>query len=194
MAMRYFTKRFGSYAIALYEKKFGKEPMDLIDVGNLSVEKMITAIRVGNGTKGNDFSMSEEEAAALIDNFLADENNSIIDVYLQIMDEYDRDLKIFKGTGVSIDSIRADLYSKVEDKTKTGDVVEFPENKNSDAQARYEEAKMIGAAVWGKPAGQEKSLAEALQEAPKTALQPGETPKVDVNGNVTLDTEPIPQF
>lgn len=163
MAMRYFTKRFGSYAIALYEKKFGKEPMDLIDVGNLSVEKMITAIRVGNGTKGNDFTMSEEEAAALIDNFLADENNSIIDVYLQIMDEYDRDLKIFKGTGVSIDSIRADLYSKVEDKTKTGEVVEFPEVKNEDAPVQ-------------------------------TALQPGETPKVDINGNVTLDTEPIPQF
>lgn len=162
MSMRYFTKKFGSYAIALYEKKFGKEPMDIIDVGNLSIEKMITAIRVGNGTKGNDFLMTEEEAASKIDNFLEDENNSIIDVYLQIMDEYDRDLKIFKGTGVTIDSIRQDLYNKVENKTKAGDVVEFPV-KEDDIQPRPE-------------------------------LLPGETPKVDINGNVTLDTEPIPQF
>ena len=73
MGMRYFTKKFGSYAIALYEKKYGKDPMSLIDVGNLSIEKMITAIRVGNGTKGNDFIMSEEEAASRIDNFLEDE-------------------------------------------------------------------------------------------------------------------------
>jgi hypothetical protein len=179
--MRYFTKKFTSYAIAVYEKKFKKEPMDLIDVGNLSIDKMITAIRVGNGVKGGDFILSEEEAAEKIDNFLEDENNSIIDVYLQIMEEYDRDLKIFKGTGVTIDSIRKDLYSKVEDKTKTADVVEFPKDKNSEVQAKYEEAKMIGAAVWG------KSI-----EEPKNELLPGETPKVDVNGNVTLDSEDVP--
>jgi hypothetical protein len=155
--MRYFTKKFTSYAIAVYEKKFKKEPMDLIDVGNLSIDKMITAIRVGNGVKGGDFILSEEEAAEKIDNFLEDENNSIIDVYLQIMEEYDRDLKIFKGTGVTIDSIRKDLYSKVEDKTKTADVVEFPK-----------------------------------AEEPKNELLPGETPKVDVNGNVTLDSEDVP--
>lgn len=157
MSMRYFTKKFTSYAIAIYEKKFKKEPMDLIDVGNLSIEKMITAIRVGNGVKGGDFILSEEEAAEKIDNFLEDENNSIIDVYLQIMEEYDRDLKIFKGTGVTIDSIRKDLYNKVEDKTKTADVVEFPK-----------------------------------VEEPKNELLPGETPKVDVNGNVTLDSEDVP--
>ena len=29
---------------------------------------------------------------------------------------------------------------------------------------------------------------------PRPELLPGETPKVDINGNVTLDTEPIPQF
>ena len=156
MGMRYFTKKFGSYAIALYEKKYGKDPMSLIDVGNLSIEKMITAIRVGNGTKGNDFIMSEEEAASRIDNFLEDENNSIIDVYLQIMEEYDRDLKLFKGTGVTIDSIRKDLYSQVENKTTTENkVVEFPINE----------------------------------------LKPDEIPqKVGVDGAVTLDSEPVPQF
>ena len=176
MSMRYFTKKFTSYAIAIYEKKFKKEPMDLIDVGNLSIDKMITAIRVGNGVKGGDFILSEE-----VDNFLEDENNSIIDVYLQIMEEYDRDLKIFKGTGVTIDSIRKDLYSKVEDKTKSADVVEFPKDKNSEVQAKYDETAMIGAAVLGKPVVE-----------PKNELLPGETPKVDVNGNVTLDSEDVP--
>lgn len=160
MGMRYFTKRFTSYALALYEKKTGKEPMDLIDVGNLSIQKMITAIRVGNGTKNGDFAMTEEEAGEKIDNFLADENNSIIDVYLQIMEEYDKDIKLFKGTGVTIDSIRKDLYSQVENKTATENkVVEFP-----------------------------------TEPEVKNELLPGETPKVDVNGNVTLDDEPVPQF
>lgn len=154
--MRYFTKRFTSYSLDLYEKKTGKEPMDLIDVGNLSVSKMILAIRVGNGRKGNDFIMSEEEAGEKIDNFLEDENNSIIDVYLQIMEEYDRDLKLFKGTGVTIDSIRKDLYSQVENKTTTENkVVEFPINE----------------------------------------LKTDEIPqKVGVDGAVTLDSEPVPQF
>lgn len=175
MGMRYFTKRFTSYALALYEKKTGKEPMDLIDVGNLSIQKMITAIRVGNGTKNGDFAMTEEEAGEKIDNFLADENNSIIDVYLQIMDEYDRDLKLFKGTGVTIDSIRKDLYSQVENKTATENkVVEFPENK-------VESHDYIAA--------MENGRCEVKNE-----LLPGETPKVDVNGNVTLDDEPVPQF
>ena len=160
MGMRYFTKRFTSYALALYEKKTGKEPMDLIDVGNLSIQKMITAIRVGNGTKNGDFAMTEEEAGDKIDNFLADENNSIIDVYLQIMEEYDRDLKLFKGTGITIDSIRKDLYSQVENKTSTENkVVDFP-----------------------------------VEPEAKNELLPGETPKVDANGNVTLDDEPVPQF
>lgn len=195
MGMRYFTKRFTSYALALYEKKTGKEPMDLIDVGNLSIQKMITAIRVGNGTKNGDFAMTEEEAGEKIDNFLADENNSIIDVYLQIMDEYDRDLKLFKGTGVTIDSIRKDLYSQVENKTATENkVVEFPENKveshNKEVKEAYEQAKLIGSAVWEKPVEQEQNLGEHL----KNELLPGETPKVDVNGNVTLDDEPVPQF
>lgn len=160
MGIRYFTKRFTSYALALYEKKTGKEPMDLIDVGNLSVQKMITAIRVGNGTKNGDFAMTEEEAGEKIDNFLADENNSIIDVYLQIMEEYDRDLKLFKGTGITIDSIRKDLYNQVENKTNAENkVVEFP-----------------------------------AEPEVKNELLPGETPKVDANGNVTLDDEPVPQF
>ena len=84
------------------------------------------------------------------------ENNSIIDVYLQIMEEYDRDLKLFKGTGVTIDSIRKDLYSQVENKTTTENkVVEFPINE----------------------------------------LKPDEIPqKVGVDGAVTLDSEPVPQF
>ena len=163
MGMRYFTKRFTSYALALYEKKTGKEPMDIIDVGNLSVEKMATAIRVGNGTKNGDFAMSEEDACALIDNYLSDENNSIIDVYLQIMEEYDKDLKLFKGTGVTIDSIRHDLYKQVNNRTGQEEkLVDFP--------VKEEEAE------------------------PKSELLPDETPKVGVDGMVTLDNEPVPQL
>lgn len=187
MGMRYFTKKFGSYAIALYEKKYGKDPMSLIDVGNLSIEKMITAIRVGNGTKGNDFTMSEEEAASRIDNFLEDENNSIIDVYLQLIDEYDRDIKLFKGTGVTIDSIRADLYNQVENKTTTENkVVDFPVNEMKQAA--------IQSAVLGKPVGQGDTT-EHLEKIAENLLLPNETPqKVGVDGAVTLDSEPVPQF
>lgn len=128
MRMRYFTKRFTAYSLDLYEKKTGKEPMDLIDVGNLSVSRMILAIRVGNGRKGNDFIMSEEDAADLIDNFLTDENNSLIDVFLKILEEFDMDTKILKQQGMKIEDIRKELNEKAGElvsNTTENKVVEF---------------------------------------------------------------------
>ena len=67
--MRIFTKKFGSYTIAQCEKKFKKDFLDFINIGNLSISKMIMLIQMGNGTKGNDFAMSEQEAGKLIDEF-----------------------------------------------------------------------------------------------------------------------------
>lgn len=164
MGMRYFTKRFTAYALALYEKKTGKEPLDLIDVGNLSVEKMITTIRVGNGTKNGDFAMGEEDAGERMDNFLSDPNNSIIDLYLQLMEEFNMDLKIFKGTGITIDGLRKDLYSQIENKTT--DKIENNENKIIQFTPQENEIEQV-----------------------QNELRPGEVPKKDENGFVSLDEE-----
>lgn len=121
MSMRLLTKRFCSYTIAKCEKQFKKEFMDFIDVGNLSIEKMLILIQMGNSM------CSEEEAGEKLDNYLADENNGLVDAYLQLLDEVDRDVHILKGTGISIESLKEELYKKVENKASenTADIVEF---------------------------------------------------------------------
>ena len=121
MSMRLLTKRFCSYTIAKCEKQFKKEFMDFIDVGNLSIEKMLILIQMGNGM------CSEEEAGEKLDNYLSDENNGLVDAYLQLLDEVDRDVHILKGTGISIESLKEELYKKVENKASenTADIVEF---------------------------------------------------------------------
>lgn len=121
MSMRLLTKRFGSYTIAKCEKQYKKEFMEFIDIGNLSVDKMLLLIQMGNNM------CTEEEAGEKLDNFLADENNGLVDAYLQLLEEIDRDVHILKGTGISIESLKEELYKKVENKASenTADIVEF---------------------------------------------------------------------
>lgn len=159
MGMRYLTKRFGAYTIDKCEKKYKKDFMDFIDIGNLSIGKMIILIQMGNGlNKNGEFNLSEEDAANKLDEFLSldGQDNSIVDAYLQLLDEINRDTKILKGTGVTIESIKNDLYSKMESKAtdKVDDkVVEF---KPQDEKVENE-------------------------------LLPNEVPKVSVDGFVSLD-------
>lgn len=158
MSMRLLTKKFCSYTIAKCEKQFKKEFMDFIDVGNLSIEKMLILIQMGNNM------CSEEEAGEKLDNYLSDENNGLVDAYLQLLDEVDRDVHILKGTGISIESLKEELYKKVENKAsentaEVNNVLDF-----DDYTTKIED----------------NSVAE-------TVLKPTETPKVDVNGFVSLD-------
>lgn len=107
--MRLLTSKFFAYVIAKYEKRYNKEFMDFLDVGNLSMSKILLLIQMGN----ND--CPEEKAGEKADNYLADPEHSVIDLYLQLMDELNADTHILKGTGVTIDGLRESFFNKVND-------------------------------------------------------------------------------
>ena len=46
--MRQLTTRFFTSKIARYEKQTGKGVMDLLDIGNMEVNKIANIIRLGN--------------------------------------------------------------------------------------------------------------------------------------------------
>lgn len=113
MGNRIFTKKFNAYALQVYEKKTGKTPIDILDVGSLSMIAMVDMIRIGNGVSAGKFNISEEEASEKIDKYLDDENNTLIDVYLQLIDEYDRDQHILRKVGKSVDEIREEINKEL---------------------------------------------------------------------------------
>lgn len=112
--MRKLTKKFTSYTLGQYEKKTGKGVMDLLDVGNLEINKIANLIRLGN----SDFK-DDEEAYARLDEYLAsDEENSLITAFFDLLDEMDRDLKIMKSCGVKVASIKEQFKREVEGNIK----------------------------------------------------------------------------
>ena len=102
------TKHFGTYKIAKYEKQSGKSVMDLLDVGNFEVNKIVNLINLGNDYK------TEEEAYSKLDEYLADENNSLISAYFDLLKEMDGDLKILKSCGIKVEDLRAEFSSMSE--------------------------------------------------------------------------------
>lgn len=103
--MRKLTKYFGTYSLAKYEKATGKGVMDLLDIGNFEVNKIANIIMLGN----KDFK-SEEEAYEALDNYLrAEDDNSLITAYFDLIDELDRDIKLMKSCGIRVDDLKAEF-------------------------------------------------------------------------------------
>lgn len=118
--MRYLTMKFTAFNIAKAEKQYDKELLDFINIGNLSVEKMLTLISIGNNL------CTEEDAGNKLDNFLSDENNSLIDAYLQLLKELDYDTKILKRSGIKLSDIEASLNEQLVNDNKQEDKTEDP--------------------------------------------------------------------
>ena len=118
--MRYLTMKFTAFNIAKAEKQYGKELLDFINIGNLSVEKMLTLISIGNNL------CTEEDAGNKLDNYLSDENNSLIDAYLQLLKELDYDTKILKRSGIKLSDIEASLNKQLVNENKQEDKTEEP--------------------------------------------------------------------
>lgn len=102
------TTKFGTYKIAKYEKATGKSVMDLLDVGNFEVNKIVNLISLGNNYK------TEEEAYNKLDEYLADENNSLISAYFDLLKEMDGDLKILKSCGIKVEDLKAEFSNMSE--------------------------------------------------------------------------------
>lgn len=144
--MRKLTKYFGTYSLAKYEKATGKGVMDLLDIGNFEVNKIANIIMLGN----KDFK-SEEEAYEALDNYLrAEDDNSLITAYFDLIDELDRDIKLMKSCGIRVADLKAEFkgmadkmgskfkesMAELKDKNDNdgsvkpnGNIVELPVNK-----------------------------------------------------------------
>lgn len=131
--MRLLTTKFTSFNIAKAERKYKKELINMLDLGNFSVEKLIMLISIGNNN------CDEEKAAEKLDNYLSDEHNSVIDAFIQILEEIDIDLKILTRSGMKISAIREQLNknikanaSKLEDEDVSSDERDYEHEFNPD--------------------------------------------------------------
>lgn len=130
--MRQLTRYFGSYTLAKYEKDTGKSVMDLIDIGNFEINKIAQIIKLGN----RDFK-SDEDAYNRLDEYLrADESNSLISAYFDLIAELDTDIRILKACGVSIEDLKAEFNKKA---TKLGEKMADRLKEDEDAEGKTED-------------------------------------------------------
>ena len=138
--MRQLTTKFSTYKLGKYEKATGKGVMDLLDIGNLEVNKLAIIIKLGNtfpkvDDKGNTID-EDEEAYKILDNYLSsDEEHSIISAFFDLIDEMDKDLKIMKSCGLRVSDIKEQFKAEVDKKVKNTGL--------TDTQALVEKASEI---------------------------------------------------
>ena len=115
---RKLTKYFSSYKIAKYQKENKVSLSDLLDFGDIDLNKLITLIQLGNPdriSQGHKFPMTEEEAAEILDRYIeAEEDNGIISAYLTLIKEFDMDKRLFRSFGVSVDDLENKLKADIE--------------------------------------------------------------------------------
>ena len=114
---RKLTTRFFTSKIARYEKQTGKGVMDLLDIGDMEVNKIANIIRLGNtfpkvDSEGKEIDEYEEAYKKLDEYLAADPNNSIITAFFDLIDELDTDLKILKSCGLSVEDIKKEFMEK----------------------------------------------------------------------------------
>lgn len=128
--MRKLTKRFTQYNIAKYEKASGKSIMDVVNIGNFEVNRILSIIKLGNP----DFKTDEDAAKALDDYLAADEDHSLITAFFDLLAELDSDIKVFKFSGVDVKQLYNDFIEQTRKKTeklngqRDDDVVEKADN------------------------------------------------------------------
>lgn len=142
---RKLTAHFGAYAVGKYCKKNNISMMQLLDIGDFDINKIADLIRLGNSItmefKDNDtpeVRQEKEEAPykKLDEYFMADENNSAITAYFDIMEEMDLDIKILKTCGISVKKLKDEFSTKAyemgkqfEEKLKEVNTNEAGDNK-----------------------------------------------------------------
>lgn len=127
--MRVLTKHFFASTIAKFEKQYKKTILDFISIEGLSVNAILTIMQMGNPTS------NEDEVAKILDEYLG-EGNGLIDALIQVLDELDKDVHIFKGTGISIKDVRDKYYKELEGANNSeNNLVEFKSPENTDETA-----------------------------------------------------------
>jgi hypothetical protein len=131
---RTLTTRFFTSKIARYEKQTGKGVMDLLDIGDMEVNKIANIIRLGNtfpkfDNEGNEIDEYEEAYKKLDEYLAADPNNSIITAFFDLIDELDADLKILKSCGLNVEDIKKEFMEKAKQGIDFSGLEKSDENK-----------------------------------------------------------------
>ena len=119
--MRKLTKFFHSYVIQQYQKHNKVSLMKMIDFDAMDIDTLFTMIKLGNAKKVQDkwVYIDDEQAAEILDNYIAsDDNNNYITAYIDLLNELDMDINLFKGFGVNVKKIKQDLKAKVAQATE----------------------------------------------------------------------------
>ena len=112
--MRQLTTKFGTYKLGQFEKRTGKGVMDLLDIGNLEVNRIAQIIMLGNPQM-----KEEEEAYQRLDEYLsADDEHSVVSAFFDLIEEMDKDLKIMKSCGLNVKDIKEQFKAEVENNMK----------------------------------------------------------------------------
>lgn len=116
--MRKLTKFFGSYKIAKYQKENKCSLMELIEFDNMDVNALLKLIKLGHpdtvDSNGHKNSMTDEDAADILDRYLSDEQNNYITAYLDILNELDSDIHLFRGFGIKMSDLKDKLQSQID--------------------------------------------------------------------------------
>ena len=87
-------------------------------------------------------------AYLIIDDYLED-GGDLIELYLDLLDEFDRQFKIFRKAGVSVDDIRKEIEKELNDTKK--EVVEAIKNERElelDDEDVEEEEELQDEVIW----------------------------------------------
>lgn len=122
--MRKLTKRFTQNNIAKFERSTGKSIMDVVNIGNFEVNRILSLIRLGNP----DFKTDEDAAKALDDYLAGDEDHSLITAFFDLLAELDADIKVFKSSGVDVRKLYNDFIEQTRNKAKNDITVEKVDN------------------------------------------------------------------
>lgn len=111
--MRKLTKRFLMSVLDKHEKATKEGINDLMSkVSTMSIQSMIDVIVLGNNN------IDREEAANILDNYLADEDNTLATAMLDLIEELEKDTKILKMAGVNIKEFRKSIEEEIKEQSK----------------------------------------------------------------------------
>lgn len=120
--MRVLSTKFMSYSVYKLKKNNNKNLLDMLDIGNLEIDKIIDLMKLGNRTD-----MTEEELCNKLDDYLQmSEENSYVSAYLALLEELDKDTKLLRSCGFSVKKIKQqmlDELSKEKDINESSNVV-----------------------------------------------------------------------
>lgn len=107
--MRSLTSKFGTYRLGKYEKKTGKSIMDIINIDNFEINKIVELIKLGSP----EINMEDDEKAYdKLDKYLeTSDENSLITAYIDLLNDINTDLKLFMG--IDMNELKAKLKNEV---------------------------------------------------------------------------------